>query len=146
LGERPHQKERLREDVEGKIRPEQLIDFHVPGGSVTEAGARNNLSVGLQYIAAWLGGSGAVAIFNLMEDAATAEISRAQLWHWLRKEARLEDGRPFTRELYAQLKAEEMAKLAGMKHLEAAASLLDELVLQPEFYEFLTLPAYERLP
>jgi malate synthase len=86
-----------------------------------------------------------VAIFNLMEDAATAEISRSQLWQWLKKGAKLDDGRTFTSELYAQLKQEEMAKLAGMKNLEAAAQLLDELVLQPDFVEFLTLPAYERL-
>jgi len=145
LGDKPHQKDRLREDVDLTVRPEQLIDFHVPGGTVTEAGARNNISVSLQYTAAWLGGSGAVAIFNLMEDAATAEISRAQLWQWLHKGARLEDGRIFTEELYRQLKAEEMKKLEGLNNLEAAAALLDELVLQPEFREFLTLPAYERL-
>ena len=145
LGDKPNQKDRLREDVDGKVRPEQLIDFRVPDGKVTEAGVRNNISVELQYMAAWLGGSGAVAIFNLMEDAATAEISRAQLWQWLNKGAKLDDGRTFTQELYQQLKAEEMAKLAGLKNLEAAAELLDELVLQPEFREFLTLPAYERL-
>lgn len=86
-----------------------------------------------------------MAIFNLMEDAATAEISRSQLWQWLRKGAKLEDRRTFTPELYAQLKQEEMAKLAGLKNLEQAAQLLDELVLQSEFKEFLTLPAYERL-
>ncbi|HEU4740305.1 MAG TPA: malate synthase A [Meiothermus sp.] len=145
LGDKPNQKDRLREDVDGTVRPEQLIDFRVPEGKVTEAGVRNNISVELQYMAAWLSGSGAVAIFNLMEDAATAEISRAQLWQWLNKGAKLEDGRTFTGELYQQFKAEEMAKLAGLKNLEAAAELLDELVLQPEFREFLTLPAYERL-
>lgn len=145
LGRRPHQKDRLRKEVDGKIGAEQLLDFKVPGGSITEAGVRNNISVGLQYIAAWLGGSGAVAIFNLMEDAATAEISRSQLWQWLKKGAKLDDGRIFTKELYAQFKQQELAKLAGSKDLEAAAQLLDELVLQPDFQEFLTLPAYERL-
>jgi len=145
LGDKPNQKDRLREDVDGKVKAEHLIDFSVPGGKITEAGVRNNISVGLQYLAAWLGGSGAVAIFNLMEDAATAEISRSQLWQWLHKGATLEDGRPFTQELYTQLKQEELAKLAGMKNLEEATQLLDELVLQPEFKDFLTLPAYDRL-
>jgi malate synthase len=145
LGDKPNQKDRLREDVDGKVKAEHLIDFSVPGGKITEAGVRNNISVGLQYLAAWLSGSGAVAIFNLMEDAATAEISRSQLWQWLHKGATLEDGRPFTQELYTQLKQEELAKLAGMKNLEEATQLLDELVLQPEFKDFLTLPAYDRL-
>jgi malate synthase len=143
LGSRPNQKERLRTEV--AVTGQQLIDFVVPGGSVSEAGIRNNLSVGMQYVAAWLGGSGAVAIFNLMEDAATAEISRAQLWQWLHKGARLADGRVFSAELYQQLKEEEMAKLTGLPNLETAADLLDSLVLQTEFREFLTLPAYAQL-
>jgi len=145
LGDKPNQKDLLREDVEGKIKAEQLLDFTVPGGKITEAGIRNNISVELQYMAAWMGGSGAVAIFNLMEDAATAEISRSQLWQWLKKGARLDDGRVFDKELYQQFKQEETDKLAGMKNLEVAAQFLDELVLQPDFKEFLTLPAYERL-
>lgn len=143
LGSQPNQKNRLREDV--AIASSQLIDFVVPGGSVTEAGIRNNLSVGIQYVAAWLGGSGAVAIYNLMEDAATAEISRAQLWQWLHRGARLADGRTFTPELYHQFREEEVARLAGLPNLETAATLLDSLVLQTEFREFLTLPAYAQL-
>lgn len=143
LGTSPNQKERLREDV--SVLPEQIIDFRVPDGKVTEAGVRNNISVGLQYTAAWLGGSGAVAIFNLMEDAATAEISRSQLWQWVRKGAELGDGRMVTPELYQQLKGEELAKLGDLPHLKEATALLDSLVLQPEFKEFLTLPAYEQL-
>ncbi|MCL6526809.1 MAG: malate synthase A [Thermaceae bacterium] len=143
LGEAPNQKHRLREEV--RVQPEQLLDFRIPGGKVTEAGVRNNISVGLQYTAAWLGGSGAVAIFNLMEDAATAEISRSQLWQWIHKGAVLEDGRPLTPELYRQLKAEETAKLGGLPRLQEAADLLDSLVLQPQFEEFLTLPAYTYL-
>jgi len=79
---KPHQKERLREDV--KVQASQLVDLTVPGGKITEAGVRNNISVALQYLSSWLGGNGAVAIFNLMEDAATAEISRSQLWLWVR--------------------------------------------------------------
>lgn len=143
LGDKPNQKEKLREDV--SIQGEQLIGFAVPGGKVTEQGIRNNISVELQYMAAWMGGSGAVGIFNLMEDAATAEISRSQLWQWLTKGAKLDDGRSFSKEMYGQLKTEEMDKLKGLPNLEAAAQLLDDLVLQPDFKEFLTLGAYERL-
>ena len=86
LGKRPNQKARQRDDVE--IRRDQLLDVRVPGGQITEAGVRGNISVALQYLAAWLGGSGAVAINNLMEDAATAEIARSQLWQWIRHRAR----------------------------------------------------------
>jgi malate synthase len=101
--------------------------------------------VGLQYTAHWLAGSGAVAIFNLMEDAATAEISRAQLWQWVNRHAALEDGRKMSESLYKTLKGEEIEKLKGLENLEAASTLLDSLVLQSEFKEFLTLPAYEQL-
>lgn len=143
LGSKPNQKSRLRQEV--SVEAGQLIDFHVPGGTVTEAGLRNNVSVGLQYLAHWLGGSGAVAIFNLMEDAATAEISRAQLWQWVHKGAKLESGQAVDQEFYQRVRQEEAAKLQGLPRLEEAALLLDELVLQKEFREFLTLPAYERL-
>jgi malate synthase len=143
LGTKPNQKDKLREDV--KVQGSQLIDFNIPGSSVTEAGVRNNISVGLQYMAHWLAGSGAVAIFNLMEDAATAEISRAQLWQWVKMSAKLGDGRAMSESLYQTLKAEEMEKLSGLKNLRDAAKLLDSLVLQSDFSEFLTLPAYELL-
>jgi malate synthase len=144
LGTRPNQKERQRDDLE--IDPASLIQTEIPGGKITEAGVRNNVSVALQYIAAWLGGLGAVAIYNLMEDAATAEISRAQLWQWLHHEAKLDDGRPVTVQLYNEIRAEELAKLdAGNPHYQTAAELLDALVLDEQFAEFLTLPAYERL-
>ena len=109
----------------------------MPGGAVTEAGIRNNLSVALQYLASWLGGNGAAAIFNLMEDAATAEISRAQLWLWLRNGA-------LTRERYEALRDEEQAKLSH-PHLAEARAQLDELVLGAGFPDFLTLAAYEKL-
>ncbi len=141
LGERPNQKERRRDEV--NIRAEQLTDFVIPNSGVTEAGLRNNISVGLQYLAAWLGGSGAVAIFNLMEDAATAEISRSQLWQWVHKSVALEGGRVIDAQLYKELKAEEEAKLADLPRLKQAGDLLDELVLQDEFAEFLTLGAYQ---
>jgi malate synthase len=143
LGDRPHQKERLREEV--TVRAEDILGAQVPGGTITEAGVRNNISVGLQYLAAWLGGNGAVAINNLMEDAATAEISRAQLWQWIQNEARLDDGRTVTAELYGSLRDEEVVKLGDMGRLEEAAQIMDGLVLTDTFVEFLTLPAYERI-
>jgi malate synthase len=152
LGDRPHQKERLREDVQ--VAGDQLIDFVVPGGKITEAGLRNNISVALQYMEAWLRGNGAVAIFNLMEDAATAEISRAQIWQWIRSpRGVLDDGRKVTAELYTQLADEEQAKIAAAIGTDAyargrfadARRLVDTLVLAEGFGEFLTLPAYGML-
>jgi malate synthase len=143
LGAKPNQKDKLRVDV--SVQGSQLINFHIPGSSVTEAGVRNNISVGLQYTAHWLAGSGAVAIFNLMEDAATAEISRAQLWQWLKMSAKLDDGRALSKSLYKTFKDEELTKLGGLNNLQEASGLLDALVLQEEFSEFLTLPAYDLL-
>jgi malate synthase len=139
---KPHQKERLREDV--KVQTSQLVDLTVPGGKITEAGVRNNISVALQYLSSWLGGNGAVAIFNLMEDAATAEISRSQLWLWVQNKAKLDDGRALDKALYEKFRADEAGKLAG-EHLPQAASILDKLVGGPDFPDFLTLPAYELL-
>jgi malate synthase len=145
LGDRPHQKHVLRDDV--SVRPEQLLDFRIEGAQVTEAGVRNNISVALQYIDAWLQGLGAVGIFNLMEDTATAEISRTQLWQWLHNDIHLADGRPFTPELYQQLRNEELEKLGdpAKGRLRDAAEILDRLVLSQEIEPFLTLLAYERL-
>jgi len=145
LGSKPHQKERLREEVE--VKAEQLLDIRVPNGKITEAGMRNNISVALQYLDAWLQGTGAVGIFNLMEDAATCEISRAQLWLWVQRGASLDDGRKITRELYAKFRDDEMGKLGGPTSgkLRQAAELIDNLVLKQEFEEFLTLPAYQLL-
>ncbi len=145
LGARPNQKEKLRSEV--SVQPGQISDLTIPGGKVTEAGFRNNISVGIQYIEAWYRGNGAVAIFNLMEDAATAEISRAQLWQWVNRGVTLEDGRTVTREFYEQVRDEEIAKLGGRDKgkVGAAADLLDQLVLSAKFEEFLTVPAYERL-
>ncbi len=144
LGTEPHQKHVLREDVH--VGAGQLIDTTVPGGSVSEAGIRNNISVALQYIAAWLGGLGAVAIYNLMEDAATAEISRAQLWQWRKGGVELEDGTRVTSALYARLMEEELAKLTGdQHHIDAARVILMDLITMDEFDAFLTLRAYETL-
>jgi malate synthase len=147
LGEQAHQKSRQRDEV--SVSAAQLQDIQVPGGSISELGLRNNISVSLQYLSAWFSGNGAVAIFNLMEDAATAEISRAQLWFWMHRGSRLNDGRSVTEALYQQLLLEEVAKLEGVssiEHLGAARAQLDELVLSEHFSDFLTLSAYERLP
>jgi malate synthase len=145
LDGRHHQKERLRHEV--AVSPAELVNTRIEGATVSEAGVRNNISVGLQYLSAWLSGSGAVAIFNLMEDAATAEIARAQLWQWIHKGARLSDGRVVTVALYHQLRDEELLQLGeglGARKADAVA-LLDELVLAREFAEFLTPAAYARL-
>ena len=145
LGERPNQKERQRDDV--NVTAAQLTDLTVPGGEITEAGLRGNISVALQYINAWLLGTGAAAINNLMEDAATAEISRAQLWQWIRNAASTSDGQPITAERYATVRDEELEKLGGREaeRFGAAAEILDELVLSEEFPQFLTLIAYPYL-
>jgi malate synthase len=145
LGDRPNQKERLREDVRPDGR--KLVDTRIEGAEVTEAGVRNNVSVAIQYLASWLSGTGAAAIFNLMEDVATAEISRSQLWQWTHNGALLNDGRAVTPTLYRQIRQDELQRLQGQApgHLREAAELLDALVESPEFPEFLTLLAYPRL-
>jgi malate synthase len=147
LGERPHQKERRRDDV--RVGRRELLDVRVPGGLITAAGLRSDVSVALQYLEAWLRGSGAVAINNMMEDTATAEIARAQLWQWVRHGVRTEEGEPVTLERVRALLVEETERLkseAGAEHrLSEAAALLDALVSAHEFPEFLTLGAYEKL-
>ena len=121
-----------------------------PEGTVTEAGVRGNLRVATQYLAAWLGGNGCVPINHLMEDAATAEISRAQLWQWRRHDARLDDGRQITDELLRGWLDAETASLRAAKAIDpdtlaTAAALVDDLVFAPELAPFITLPAYQRL-
>jgi malate synthase len=147
LGDRPNQKERLREDVVAAA--DALRDLRVAGGTVTEQGYRLNVSVALQYLDAWLSGNGAAAINNLMEDAATAEISRSQLWQWRTSRTRLDDGREASAELYANVRDEELERLGGRAggagRLGDAADLLDRLVLDDDFAEFLTLRAYSLL-
>ncbi len=121
----------------------------IPQGAITEAGLRNNINVALQYIEAWLGGRGAVAIFNLMEDVATAEIARSQIWQWVRHNARLDDGRTIDETMYKTIRDEELHALVAARpddhHFALAAELLDELTLSREFVEFLTIPGYRRL-
>jgi malate synthase len=145
LGEKPHQKDRLREEVQ--VTADQLRTITVPGGTVTEEGIRNNISVALQYLEAWLHGNGAVAIFNLMEDAATAEISRAQLWLWLQHNLTFNYDQMFTPTMYERLKQSELGKLADPRtgQYHEAANLLDQLVLSETFIPFLTLVAYQNL-
>jgi malate synthase len=134
LGERPNQVERQRDDITASA--EALLDVAGTPGEITEDGLRNNISVGIQYLAAWLQGSGAVAIFNLMEDAATSEISRSQVWQWLRHgEVERAD--------VERVLDEEVAKLDG-DYAEARA-LFEQVALGEEFVEFLTLPAYEHI-
>jgi malate synthase len=146
LGAKPNQLAKLREDV--KVAASELLDFRVPGGTVTEAGLRNNVSVAIQYLDSWLRGTGAVAINNLMEDAATAEISRSQVWQWVHAQARLVEGATVTRELVENVIADEVAKVRahdGGGHLDEAASLFERVALSHEFVEFLTTVAYEVL-
>ena len=134
LGERPNQIDRQRDDV--STTAAELLNVAATPGEITEAGLRNNVSVGIQYLAAWLGGSGAVAIFNLMEDAATAEISRSQIWQWLHH------GRISAADVH-RITAEETAKLGP--GFEDARAIFEQIATQPEYVEFLTLPAYDRL-
>jgi malate synthase len=147
LGGRPHQKGRQRDDVE--VTGKELLDARVPGGRITDAGLHGDVSVALQYLEAWLRGSGAVAINNMMEDTATAEIARAQLWQWIRHAVRTEEGEPVTLDRVRRLLREEVARLeaaaAGETRLAEAADLLENLVAAKEFPEFLTLGAYEKL-
>jgi malate synthase len=148
----PHQKGRARDDV--AVSPSDLLDFRIPDASISEAGLRNNISVALQYLESWLRGTGALGIFNLMEDTATAEISRAQIWQWLHAPgASLADGRRIGTALYRAAVAREMETIKAQHGGERLASgtlalaerLLDELVSREDFAEFLTLRAYDHL-
>jgi malate synthase len=136
----PSQLSKMPEHIPGR---DEMLELHT--GPRTEAGARENIRVGVQYLAAWLGGRGAVPLYNLMEDAATAEISRAQLWQWLHFDAELDDGRTFDRDLFDQLFDEEVGLLQNVANIDEAADLFRDMVVSDDFVEFLTLPAYERL-
>ena len=146
----PNQLERLREDV--VVQAGDLLK--VPQGEITEAGFRSNISIGIQYMAAWLGGNGCVPLYNLMEDAATAEISRTQIWQWIRHpQGVLSDGRKVTYALYEQLRDEELEKIRDDKgeeafsagHFREAAELLDRITAEEHCTDFLTLVAYEAI-
>ncbi len=149
LGERPNQIDRQRYDVEVGAR--DLLNFAATPGAITEEGLRLNINVGIQYIESWLRGVGAAAIHNLMEDAATAEISRSQVWQWVRHGATLQDGRRVTPELVRELIEEEMERIhrqVGSRaftcgRFQAARKLFEQVALSEEFPEFLTLPGYD---
>ena len=144
-----NQIDRQRDDVQVSAQ-----DLLTPSqGTITEAGIRLNLKVGIQYLEAWLGGNGCVPLYSLMEDAATAEISRAQVWQWLHHKASLVDGRPLTFDLFGQLLEEEMEAIRGevgderfqSGRFQLAMQLFDEMIRAEDFTEFLTLPAYPHL-
>ncbi len=141
LGDRPDQRERLRDDVRGSAA--QILNAHATPGAMTEEGLRNNISVAVQYLASWLRGGGAVAINNMMEDAATAEICRTQVWQWLHNDVMLSNGRPVTRRVVSWMLNDELRTLGP--DYAAGRDLFEEVTLTDEFVDFLTLPAYERM-
>jgi malate synthase len=146
LGDRPNQFEKQRDDVH--VSAAELLDFR-PEQPITEAGLRMNINVGIHYLGAWLAGNGCVPIHDLMEDAATAEISRSQVWQWIRTpKGVLEDGRRITPELVRALVPEELAKIkAGgfVGKFDRAAAIFTQMSTQEQFAEFLTLPLYEEI-
>jgi malate synthase len=151
LGANPNQLAKQRDDVH--VTAEDLLSVSKTPGTITEAGLRNNISVALQYLASWLGGNGAVGIFNLMEDAATAEISRSQIWQWIHNDVALDDGVVVKRDLVERLIDEELSKIraASGEGFDAeqygqAVALFTEVALADNFADFLTIPAYERMP
>jgi malate synthase len=150
LGAKPNQIDKKRDDVH--VTPEQLVE--VPKGTITEEGLRNNIRVGIQYLEAWLGGLGCVPLYNLMEDAATAEISRTQVWQWVHNpRGILADGRKVTLPLVRQFIEQELDRIRRERgqerfergHFPEATRLFDELVASETLAEFLTLKAYERI-
>jgi len=148
---RVNQKNRMRDDV--YVTADMMLDFKIPEGKITESGLRNNISVGIQYIASWLAGTGAVAIFNLMEDAATAEIARSQVWQWCNHpKGILDDNRKISIEMVQKMIPEEIEKIKKSygnafdeKRINQAKDLFISLVTKSEFDEFLTLSAYDQL-
>jgi malate synthase len=152
LAGRPHQKERLRQDVH--VSAGELIDFSMEKGEISESGLRTNISVSLLYLESWLRGVGAAAIYNLMEDTATAEISRAQIWQWINHPgAKLADGREVSLVLCRQIAAEELAKIESFfgeerfaeGKFDLASRIFDQLISGEEFVEFLTWISYDYL-
>jgi malate synthase len=153
LGDAPNQLARQRDDV--SVSAADLLDIGSTPGDITEDGLRGDVNVAIQYISSWLRGNGAAGIYGMMEDAATAEIARAQIWQWIRHEAQLDDGRAVTRELVGELERSELERIRteldddewfySEGRPDLSRELLDDVALTDEFVEFLTLPAYERL-
>ncbi len=149
LGDRPNQLHKQRDDVEASAAA--LLDVSVAGGTITDAGVRMNVDVAIQYLASWLRGNGAAGIYNLMEDAATAEISRSQLWQWLHNDVTTVEGTPVTAETIHEIAVKELARMRREfgddnyenGRFEEARKLLEEVAISSDFPEFLTLPAYE---
>lgn len=150
LGDRPNQIDRLREDV--AVTAADLLNVAATPGEVTEDGLRTNVSVALRYLEAWLGGRGAVGIFGLMEDAATAEISRSQVWQWIATATPLDDGRVVTTEMAEHVLAQEAGRLLAevgddterAERVRLARDLFAQVALGEEYPTFLTVPAYAR--
>jgi malate synthase len=153
LGERPHQVERRRDEV--SVSAADLLNVAATPGEITEEGLRSDVNVGIQYISSWLRGNGAAGIYGLMEDAATAEIARSQVWQWIRHDAKLADGRTVTEELVRELEDSELERIRGEigddewfyseGRPDESRALFEEVALADEFVEFLTLPAYEHI-
>jgi malate synthase len=155
LGDQANQVARQRDDVD--VGREDLLDVESTPGEITEAGLRSNVNVGIQYISSWLRGNGAAGIYGLMEDAATAEISRSQVWQWIRHDAQLADGRSVTPELVKELATDELDKIRQEigddewfereGRPRQSRELFERVALSgaDEFVEFLTLPAYDAL-
>ncbi len=151
LGDAPNQLGKQRREV--SVEPTELTDFTVPGGTITEGGVRQNVDVAIQYIASWLRGTGAAAIYNLMEDAATAEISRSQIWQWIHSGSQTSDGTPITADHVRTIAGEETSRLRNelgseiydASRFDEARALFEQVALAHEFPDFLTLPAYEIL-
>jgi malate synthase len=150
LGDKPNQLDRRRDDVH--VRADDLLAVDVTPGRATRGGLRNNISVGLQYLEAWLGGNGAVAINNLMEDAATAEIARSQIWQWVHNRVTLDDGSVVTRQLVEETMDDELDALRARLgeafadgRWQAAREIFVQTALDDEFVDFLTQPAYEQV-
>jgi malate synthase len=150
LGRRPNQVDRQRPEVH--VRASDLLDIAASGGAITEGGVRLNVDVGLRYLESWLAGSGAAAIHNLMEDAATAEISRAQLWQWVTHKRSASNGMPIDRATVTQIIDETLVAIAAEKgtsfdvaRFADARKIFEHVAFADEFVDFLTLPAYELL-
>jgi malate synthase len=144
LGSRPNQVDRRRDEV--RVTSDELQNFEVPGGEVTDDGVRNNVHVSLRYLESWLRGTGAVTIFNLMEDAATAEIARSQVWQWIRNGT-------LDRESVQAIQEEELEAIRqsvgdeaySQSRIDDAQALFERVCLEEEFIEFLTIPGSEYL-